>query len=168
MTTEPIRSARADADADATPDLLEELGLLAPSPDDPPASDPAETRPPHERRRHPRYTCARPVRLVMLNGDEPLGSPFTATMIDASRTGMRITGHAPLLSNARAALELTNAEGKPTVLGATIRHSTFGALAAATPDNAATAGIEFHRIPAPVVAAHFTATDGTHTIEPDR
>lgn len=144
-------------------DILDQLGLL-PSEhqhDDNTSSTIAE------RRHAPRIPTTRPVRIVMLNGDQPLGKPFHATATDVSRTGIRLTGNAPLLTGARAAIELTDKHHNPAVLGAIIKHSTFGNAIALTNDDAATAGLEFQTLPDHLVRQHFTNPDGSIALDAD-
>jgi len=148
-------------------DILDQLGLLSPEPSSADTQpETASTTEQHaERRNATRHPTARKLKLVMLAGDRPLGQPFEATASDVSSTGIRITGNAPLLQNARAAIQLETPDGKAHILGATIKHSTFGSPSQFTPDNTATAGLEFHALPATLIAQHFTTPTGEISIE---
>ena len=148
-------------------DILDHLGLL--STETAHNHNDSQTDPANdihqERRRATRHPTTRKLKLVMLAGDRPLGQPFEATASDVSATGIRITGNAPLLQNARAAIQLQTNDGKAHILGATIKHSTFGTRSPFTPDNTATAGLEFHALPADLIAQHFTTPSGEVSIE---
>jgi len=167
-------------------DILDELGLLpadeeasAPTgsategePDraaaatDPFAEIPARPGEAEERRQHPRHATDRPVRLVMLAGDGPLGAPFEARTVDVSRGGMCLRGAAPFLQGSRAVLELQKAGGEPALVGARVRHTTFGHASRMTDDNTSTAGLEFFRLDDDLVRAHFASPTGAVTLTP--
>jgi hypothetical protein len=156
-------------------DILDELGLLPAddadqtaniAPDDhisasnpaPAAGRSSGAQP--ERRQSPRLPTERAVRLVMLANDQPLGDPFVATTVDVSAGGMRLVGKAPLLHGGRAVVELTNADGATALLGARVRHTTFGHASKMTNDNTSTAGLEFFKLDDDLVQRHFVTSTG--------
>ncbi len=128
-------------------DVLAELGLLPGADDGGGGGGDGVELVGAERRSSPRVPAELGVSVVMLAGGKPVSEAFTVRMRDVSRDGVRVTGCAPLLRNAKAAVELKKSDGSVHVLGASVMHSTFGDPFASADTTVCTAGLRFEAIP---------------------
>ena len=160
-----------------TADILEELGMLPPDHADDPQPQDHTTQLQHnnrsisgvdqaERRLATRFPTSRNVRLVMLAGAKPLGDPFHAKALDVSKTGVRLQGQAPFLHGGRAAIELKTTDGRTAILGAAVKHTTFGKASKMTEDLTSSAGFQFFKLDEHLVQTHFATPDGDVSLTP--